>query len=90
MSIIEMLIAGFFAVVTIAATAFGVGHSKGKGKAEKEATERETEIKLEAERTVRQRQATVSKEASDVKSNVSRMPGSAVDDELRSDWINKG
>lgn len=90
MTTIEMIIGGIGILIAMVAGAFGIGHSKGKSTAEQKANERETEIKLEAERTVRQRQATVSKEASDVKSNVSRMRGSAVDDELRSDWINKG
>lgn len=89
MSIIEMLIAGFFAVVTIAATAFGVGHSKGKGKAEKEATERETKAKIEQASAAARRQTQASKEASDVQETVTRMPGSDVDDELRRDWLNK-
>jgi len=89
MSIIEMLIAGFFAVVTIAATAFGVGHSKGKGKAEKEATERETKAKIEQASAAARRQTQTSKEASDVQETVTRMPGSDVDDELRKDWLNK-
>jgi len=69
--------------------AYFTGRSKGKSKAEQKANERETEIKLEAEQAVRKRTETVSKEASDVKDNVSRMPGSAVDDELLRDWTRK-
>jgi len=89
MSIIEMLIAGFFAVLTIAAGAFGIGHSKGKSKAEQAATERETKAKIEQAIAVTKRQTQTSKEASDVQETVTRMPGSDVDDELRKDWINK-
>lgn len=85
----ELIITIGAAIFGAIAAAFGIGHSKGKATAQQKANERETEIKLEAEQAVRQRQTTVSKEASDVQSNVSRMPGSAVDDELRSDWINK-
>lgn len=69
--------------------AYFTGRSKGKSSAEQKASERETEIKLAAEQAVRKRTETVSKEASDVKDTVSRMPGSAVDDELRNDWLNK-
>jgi len=89
MSIIEMLIAGFFAVVAIAAGAFGIGHSKGKGKAEQAATERETKAKIEQATAATKRQTQTSKEASYVQETVTRMPGNNVDDELRRDWLNK-
>lgn len=69
--------------------AYFTGRSKGQTEAEQKATERETEIKLEAERAVRQRQATVSKEASDVKSDVNRMSDSDVERELLRDWTRK-
>lgn len=85
----ELIITIGAALLGVIAAAFGFGHSKGKTAAEQKATERETEIKLAAEQAVRNRTETVSKEASDVKDNVSRMPGSAVDDELRNDWLNK-
>ncbi|EOC0987172.1 hypothetical protein ACO0E4_001487 [Cronobacter sakazakii] len=85
---IEFILGIVGAVVMAIAAAFGIGHSKGKSKAEQKAVERETEIKLEAEKAVANRQTTTAKEASDVKDTVSRMSGSAVDDELRSEWLN--
>lgn len=89
MSFIEMLIAGAFAVVAIAAGAFGIGHSKGKEKAEQAATERETKTKIEQAQAATERQTKTSKEAADVQETVTRMPGSSVDGELREDWVNK-
>ncbi|WAH52599.1 hypothetical protein LMA04_00625 [Pseudescherichia vulneris] len=85
----ELIITIGAALVGVIAAAFGFGHSKGKTTAEQKATERETEIKLEAESAVRQRQATVSKEASDVKSDVNRMSDSDVERELLRDWTRK-
>lgn len=85
----ELIITIGAALIGAIAAAFGIGHSKGKTTAQQRANERETEIKLEAEQAVRKRTETVSKEASDVKDTVSRMPGSAVDDELLRDWTRK-
>lgn len=70
-------------------TAFGIGHSKGKAKAEQAANERETKTGIESQQAATKRQNETSKGAADVQETVSRMPGSAVDDELRSDWLNK-
>lgn len=84
-----------FGLVTVAGAIIGVivayltGRSKGKATAEKKAEERETQIKLDAEKAVAKRQTETAKEASDVKDTVSRMPDSAVDDELRNEWLNK-
>lgn len=89
MTTIEMIIGGIGILIAMVAGAFGIGHSKGRGKAEQKATERESEIKLEAERAVIQRQTTVIKEASDVKSDVNRMSDSDVDRELLRDWTRK-
>ncbi|XAG06635.1 hypothetical protein GKC68_16475 [Pantoea sp. RSPAM1] len=70
-------------------TAFGVGHSKGKSKAEQAATERETQTNIESMKAATQRQNETIKGAADVQETVSRMPGSAVDDELLREWTRK-
>ena len=83
---IVAVIVGLFALV---GGAFGFGHSRGKSKAEQAATERETKSAIESQQAATKRQNETSKGAADVQESVSRMPGSAVDDELRSDWLNK-
>lgn len=83
-------ILGIIGVIAAAImTAFGTGHSKGKAKAEQAANERETKTAIESQQAATKRQNETSKGAADVQETVSRMPGSAVDDELRSDWLNK-
>lgn len=77
------------AILGAIAAAFGIGHSKGTAKAEKKADEQRTKEIIESEHAVAKRQTDTAKGASDVKDTVSRMPDSAVDDELRSDWLNK-
>ncbi|WP_439212506.1 hypothetical protein [Duffyella gerundensis] len=76
-------------IIAAVMTAFGVGHSKGKAKAEQAADERETQATIDSIKAANQRQSEVTKGAADVQETVSRMPGSAVDDELRSEWLNK-
>lgn len=89
MTTIEMIISGIGVLIALVAGAFGVGHSKGKSKAEQAANERETKTAIESQQAATKRQNETSKGAADVQETVSRMPGSAVDDELRSDWLNK-
>lgn len=89
MTTIEMIIGGLGMLIALVAGAFGIGHSKGKVKAEQAATERETKTKIEQAQAATERQTKTSKEATDVQDTVTRMHGSAVDDELRSDWLNK-
>lgn len=89
MSFLEMTLAAIVALIGIAAGAFGLGHSRGTAKAEQKADEQRTKEIIETEKAASARQTSVSKEASDVKDTVSRMPGSSVDNELRSDWLNK-
>lgn len=84
--IIVAVIVGLFALV---GGAFGFGHSRGKSKAEQAATERETKTAIESQQAASQRQDEARKGASDVQETVSRMPGSAVDDELLRDWTSK-
>lgn len=83
-------ILGIIGVIAAAImTAFGIGHSKGKAKAEASATERETKAAIESQQAVSKRQQETIKGAADVQETVSRMPGSAVDDELLRDWARK-
>ncbi len=83
-------ILGIIGVIAAAImTAFGIGHSKGKAKAEASATERETKAAIESQQAVSKRQKETIKGAADVQETVSRMPGSAVDDELLRDWTRK-
>ena len=89
MTTIEMIIGGIGVLIALVAGAFGFGHSRGKSKAEQAATERETKAAIESQQAATKRQNETSKGAADVQDTVSRMPGSAVDDELRSDWLNK-
>lgn len=87
---VEYILGIIGVIVAAIMTAFGIGHSKGKSKAEQAATERETQTNIESMKAATQRQTETAKGASDVQESVSRMPGSAVDDELRKDWLNKG
>lgn len=87
---VEYILGIIGVIVAAIITAFGIGHSKGKSKAEQTAVERETQTNIESMKAATQRQTETAKGASDVQESVSRMPGSAVDDELRKDWINKG
>lgn len=83
-------ILGILGVIAAAImTAFGIGHSKGKAKAEASATERETKAAIESQLAASKRQQETIKGAADVQETVSRMPGSAVDDELLRDWTRK-
>lgn len=83
-------ILGIIGVIAAAImTAFGIGHTKGKAKAEASATERETKSAIESQQAVSNRQQETIKGAADVQETVSRMPGSAVDDELLRDWTRK-
>lgn len=89
MTTIEMMFTVIGVVIAAVAGAFGIGHSKGKAKAEQAAADRETKAAIDSQQAASQRQTETSKGAADVQESVSRMPGSAVDDELRADWLNK-
>lgn len=89
MTTIEMIIGGIGMLIALVAGAFGIGHSKGKAKAEQNATEKETKTSIESMKAANERQSETIKGASDVQETVSRMPGSAVDDELLRDWTSK-
>lgn len=89
MTTIQMIITGILTLLALVAGAFGVGHSKGKAKAEQAANERETKTAIESQQVASKRQNETIKGAADVQETVSRMPGSAVDDELLRDWTRK-
>jgi hypothetical protein len=89
MTTIELIISGIGVLIALVAGSFGIGHSKGKAKAEAAATERETKSAIESQQAVTKRQQDTIKGAADVQETVSRMPGSAVDDELLRDWTRK-
>ncbi|MBA4822440.1 hypothetical protein H2241_15935 [Pantoea ananatis] len=89
MSTIELIISGIGVIIALVAGAFGLGHSKGKAKAEYQAAEKENQINIESMKAATQRQNETIKGAADVQETVSRMPGSAVDDELLRDWTRK-
>lgn len=86
---IEYILGIIGVIVAAVMTAFGVGHSKGKAKADQAANERETKSAIESQQAVTKRQNETIKGAADVQETVSRMPGSAVDDELLRDWTRK-
>lgn len=89
MTTIQVIITGLLTLIALVAGAFGVGHSKGKAKAEQAANERETKSAIESQQAATKRQNETIKGAADVQETVSRMPGSAVDDELLRDWTRK-
>lgn len=86
---VEYILGIIGVIVAAVMTAFGIGHSKGKAKAEQAANERETKSAIESQQAVTKRQNEAIKGAADVQETVSRMPGSAVDDELLRDWTRK-
>lgn len=86
---VEYILGIIGVIVAAIMTAFGIGHSKGKAKAEQAANERETKAAIESQQAVTKRQNETIKGAADVQETVSRMPGSAVDDELLRDWTRK-
>lgn len=87
---VEYILGIIGVIVAAVMTAFGIGHSRGKAKAEQAADERETKSAIESQQAATKRQNETAKGAADVQETVSRMPGNSVDDELRSDWLNKG
>lgn len=89
MTTIQLLLTVVGVIIAAVAGAFGIGHSKGKAKAEAFANERETKAAIESQQAVSNRQQETIKGAADVQETVSRMPGSAVDDELLRDWTRK-
>ncbi|WP_097570911.1 hypothetical protein [Escherichia coli] len=90
MSIVEIIIGVIGAICVAAAGGFGIGHIRGTSKAEEKANQQRTEENAAAKVAVAERQAEVTREASNVQQSVNRMPDDDVDRELRGNWTRKG
>ncbi|CDP75437.1 TPA: hypothetical protein OZV64_003271 [Escherichia coli] len=90
MSIVEIIIGVIGAICVAAAGGFGLGHIRGTSKAEAKADQQRTEENAAAKVAVAERQAEVTREASNVQQKVNHMPGDDVDRELRTNWTRKG
>lgn len=90
MSIVEIIIGVIGAICVAAAGGFGIGHIRGTSKAEAKADQQRTEENAAAKVAVAERQAEVTREASNVQQTVNHMPGDDVDRELRTNWTRKG
>ena len=90
MSIVEIIIGLIGAVMVAAAGGFGLGHLRGSGKAEAKADLRRTEENAAAKVAVAERQAEVTREASNVQQSVNHMPDDDVDRELRENFTRPG
>ncbi|MGX9741864.1 hypothetical protein [Pseudocitrobacter corydidari] len=86
----ETLISIAAAVIAAIAGAFGLGHIRGSSKAEAKADQQRTEDNAAAKVAVSERQAEVTREASNVQQSVNHMSGDDVDRELRTNWTRKG
>ncbi|MGX9741020.1 hypothetical protein [Pseudocitrobacter corydidari] len=90
MSIVEIIIGVIGAICVAAAGGFGLGHIRGTSKAEAKADQQRTEENAAAKVAVAERQAEVTREASNVQQSVNHMSGDDVDRELRTNWTRKG
>ncbi|WP_411368836.1 hypothetical protein [Escherichia coli] len=90
MSIVEIIIGVIGAICVAAAGGFGLGHIRGTSKAEAKADQQRTEENAAAKVAVAERQAEVTREASNVQQSVNHMPDDDVDRELRGNWTRKG
>ncbi|NNS63407.1 hypothetical protein [Escherichia coli] len=90
MSIVEIIIGVIGAICVAAAGGFGLGHIRGTSKAEAKADQQRTKENAAAKVAVAERQAEVTREASDVQQSVNHMPDDDVDRELRENWTRKG
>ncbi|EOI1399039.1 hypothetical protein ACMGOC_004557 [Citrobacter freundii] len=86
MSIVEIIIGVIGAICVAAAGGFGIGHIRGTSKAEAKADQQRTEENAAAKIAVAERQAEVTREASDVQQSVNHMPDDDVDRELRENF----
>lgn len=82
MSIIEMILGGIAALVVIAVSSFFAGNIRGASKADQQRTEENAAAKV----AVAERQAEVTREASDVQQSVNHMSDDDVDRELRENF----
>lgn len=84
-------IAGLMVVILSAiAGAFGIGHARGTSKAEAKAEQQRTKENAAASIAAAERQAEVTREASDVQQTVNHMPDDDVDRELRENFTRPG
>ncbi|MEK8666920.1 hypothetical protein P2R99_13360 [Escherichia coli] len=90
MSIVEIIIGVIGAICVAAAGGFGLGHIRGTSKAEAKAEQQRTEENAAANVAVAERQAEVTREASDVQQSVNHMPDDDVDRELRENFTRPG
>ena len=90
MSIVEIIIGVIGAICVAAAGGFGLGHIRGSSKAEAKADQQRAEENAAARVAVAERQAEVTREASNVKQSVNHMSGDDVARELRTNWTRKG
>ncbi len=90
MSIVEIIIGVIGAICVAAAGGFGLGHIRGTSKAEAKADQQRTEENAAAKVAVAERQAEVTREASNVQQKVNHMPDDDVDRELRENFTRPG
>lgn len=90
MSIIEMILGGIAALVAVALSGFAAGNVRGRGKAEAKAKQQRTEENAAATVAAAEREAEVTKEASNVQQTVNHMPDDDVDRELRENFTRPG
>lgn len=90
MSIVEIIIGVIGAICVVAAGGFGLGHIRGTSKAEAKADQQRTEENAAAKVAVAERQAEVTREASNVQQSVNYMPDDDVDRELRENFTRPG
>ncbi len=86
MGIVEIIIGVIGAICVAAAGGFGIGHIRGTSKAEAKADQQRTEENAAAKVAVAERQAEVTREASNVQQSVNHMPDDDVDRELRENF----
>lgn len=90
MSIVEIIIGVIGAICVAAAGGFGLGHIRGTSKAEAKADQQRTEENAAAKVAVAERQAEVTREASNVQQSVNHMSDDDVDRELRENFTRPG
>ncbi|STB39493.1 hypothetical protein [Citrobacter koseri] len=87
---LEMIIGLAALVISAIAGAFGLGNIRGTNKAEAKADKQRTEENAAASVAAAERQAEVTREASDVQQTVNHMPDDDVDRELREQFTRPG
>ncbi|WP_370906023.1 hypothetical protein [Citrobacter koseri] len=87
---LEMIVGLAALVISAIAGAFGLGHIRGTNKAEAKADKQRTEENAAASVAVAERQAEVTREASDVQQTVNHMHDDDVDRELREQFSRPG